>query len=157
MRRRLSVLAAGLLLTGTTSCSLFSTENRYAVAGSVETCHFLDGLLVRCFNEPSADKTIVLDGDGGRFSTEYSSESFRFDDVLQGGYELSLSHPAGYLERIGADSIWAPAKWVFVPKPLLSPAEYDLTEWVHFSSGSAAAGVKLTHKRSAWRPGGWPQ
>lgn len=138
-RRRTRLLLAGLSTILTASCFLFSTENRYAVQGSVETCHHLDGFLDRCLNEPSASKTIVLDGLGGRFSTDYSSDSFRFDEVLEGGYELSLSHAPGYLERIGADSIWAPAKWVFVPPPLLNAGEYVLTEWVFSSSGSAAA------------------
>lgn len=138
-RRRTSLLVAGLSMIVTASCFLVGTDNRYSVQGAVETCHHLDGLLVRCLNEPSASKTIVLEGLGGRFSADYSPGSFRFDDVLQGGYDLSLSHPPGYLEQIGADSIWAPAKRVFVPKPLLSASEYHLTEWIYSSSGSTAA------------------
>ena len=113
-------IVLGMLATLAISCSLFRTDDRYSIQGSVQTCHFRDGILVRCFDEPNDYMTIRLDGERGKDSTDYRAGSFRFEDVLEGGYRVSVSFAPDYVEELAADGIWSPPVWIFVPPPLLS-------------------------------------
>lgn len=74
MKGRVFLVASVIL---TTSCTLFVSDNRYTVTGTVYTCEHLDGILMTCFNKSDRYKTIVLDGgEAGKFSMDYSSGAF---------------------------------------------------------------------------------